>query len=231
MEITLKKGSLGSKVVYLQKIINDHYHLGLLEDAIFGESTEAAVREIQKKEGLSVDGIVGVSTWSVLQKNKIRNFLNGLPIKHSKRTIDEIVVHCTATPEGMDYPTQTIREWHLKQGWSDIGYHYIVHLDGTIDIGRDVDKAGAHVQNHNLHSIGVVYVGGCKTDGKTPKDTRTPEQKEALFKLLRKLHLEYPQATIYGHRDFAAKACPCFDAYNEYKSILHDGMDKLKTTE
>jgi hypothetical protein len=72
---------------------------------------------------------------------------------------------------------------------------------------------------HNKHSIGICYIGGCASDGKTPKDTRTPEQKEALLALLRRLKARFPNATIHGHRDFAAKACPSFDAFREYRQL------------
>ena len=136
------------------------------------------------------------------------------------RKIDSIILHCTATPEGRDYPTEEIRRWHVVgNGWKDIGYHFVVHPDGTVEAGRPVEQIGAHCKGHNSNSIGVVYIGGTAADGKTPKDTRTPEQKVALVKLLTELKHRYPNATIHGHRDFAAKACPSFDATKEYKDI------------
>lgn len=67
--------------------------------------------------------------------------------------------------------------------------------------------------------IGVCYIGGCKTDGTSPKDTRTPEQKDALLKLLKELKKKYPYATVHGHNEFANKACPSFDCKTEYKNI------------
>lgn len=146
------------------------------------------------------------------------------------RSIDKIIVHCTATPEGKPFTVQQIRQWHTApkpkgNGWRDIGYHYIVYLDGSVHNGRPVEKVGAHCSGHNAHSIGVCYVGGCDAnrrlpDGQPePKDTRTPIQKTALRQLLKKLKERYPGARIYGHRDFAPKACPSFDATAEYKDI------------
>lgn len=135
------------------------------------------------------------------------------------RNITEIIVHCSATAGGRDFRAADIDRWHRAQGWDGIGYHYVVDLDGTIETGRDIEKAGAHCLGHNAHSIGVCYIGGCASDGKTPKDTRTGAQKDALLKLLRLLRTAYPKATIHGHRDFAAKACPSFDATAEYKGI------------
>lgn len=135
------------------------------------------------------------------------------------RKINEIIVHCTATAEGKDFKVSDIDKWHHAKGWDGIGYHQVVYLDGSVHPGRPMDKVGAHCLGHNQNSIGVVYVGGVASDGKTPKDTRTPEQKAALRKLLTGLKRKYPSATIHGHRDFAAKACPSFDATSEYKDI------------
>lgn len=140
-------------------------------------------------------------------------------LKKSRRRINEIIVHCTATPEGRDYTVADIRQMHKAQGWVDIGYHYLIYRDGSIHEGRNVDLVGAHCQGHNAQSIGVCYVGGVARDGKTPKDTRTQAQKDALVHLLMQLVCLYPDATIRGHRDFAAKACPSFDATKEYKNL------------
>ena len=134
------------------------------------------------------------------------------------RTINKIIVHCADTPEGRDDKAADIKRWHKAQGWSDIGYHYVVDLDGTIEPGRPIEKAGAHCNRQNADSIGVCYVGGCDKDMK-PKDTRTDEQKAALILLLKYLVAKYPGAKIYGHKDFAQKACPSFDAKEEYKEI------------
>jgi N-acetylmuramoyl-L-alanine amidase len=142
-----------------------------------------------------------------------------MTLKKSRRRINEIIVHCTATPEGRDYTVADIRQMHKAQGWVDIGYHYLVYRDGSIHEGRNVDLVGAHCQGHNAQSIGVCYVGGVARDGKTPKDTRTAAQKDALIHLLMQLVCLYPGATIRGHRDFAAKACPSFDATSEYKNL------------
>ena len=142
-----------------------------------------------------------------------------MTLKKSRRRINEIIVHCTATPEGRDYTVADIRQMHKAQGWVDIGYHYLIYRDGSIHEGRNVDLVGAHCQGHNAQSIGVCYVGGVARDGKTPKDTRTQAQKDALVHLLMQLVCLYPDATIRGHRDFAAKACPSFDATKEYKNL------------
>ncbi len=136
--------------------------------------------------------------------------------KTNKRLINEIIVHCSATPAGREVTVEQMRHWHVAgRGWRDIGYHYIVHLDGKIDVGRPVEQVGAHCRGHNRHSIGVCYIGGLGANGK-PADTRTNAQREALSLLIHSLRQQYPGAIVHGHREFAAKACPCFDAYSEY---------------
>ena len=135
------------------------------------------------------------------------------------RLVKEIIVHCSATREDQQVSVDTIRDWHLARGWNDIGYHFYIDLDGTINKGRDIDKMGAHCKGHNRNSIGICYCGGVETDGKTPKDTRTQEQKDSLLNVLKTLKAMYPEAVIYSHSEFAAKACPSFDATEEYENI------------
>lgn len=135
------------------------------------------------------------------------------------RKINEIIVHCSATAEGKDFTVQDIDRWHRARGWKGIGYHYVVYRDGTVHAGRSENEVGAHCYGHNQHSIGVCYIGGVASDGKTPKDTRTAAQRQALKKLLIQLKKKYPGAAIHGHRDFAAKACPSFDATKEYAGL------------
>lgn len=135
------------------------------------------------------------------------------------RKINEIIVHCSATPEGRDYTVEDIDRWHRKRGFAGIGYHYVIYRDGTIHGGRDVARVGAHCKGHNSRSIGVCYIGGMDAQNRHPKDTRTDEQKKSLLSLLKHLRRQYPGAVIHGHRDFANKACPSFDATAEYADI------------
>ncbi len=127
------------------------------------------------------------------------------------RKINKIIVHCTATPEGRPHTAKDVDAWHRARGFDGIGYHFLVRLDGTVETGRPLEKAGAHCLGHNADSIGVCYVGGLSSDGKTPKDTRTPAQRQALRGLVGWLRQTFPALTVHGHREFAAKACPCFD--------------------
>lgn len=141
------------------------------------------------------------------------------------RQINKTIVHCSATPEGRSHTLADFRQWHVAgNGWSDIGYHFIIDIDGTIYPARPIQSAGAHVKGHNADSIGVCYVGGVGADMK-PKDTRTAEQKESLNKLLTYLAYSFG-APISGHNDYTgAKACPSFKAKAEYAHINEDLRD------
>ena len=131
------------------------------------------------------------------------------------RAINKIIIHCTATREGDDISVSTIRKWHLARGWSDIGYHYVIDLKGNINAGRPIELMGAHTKGQNKYSIGISYVGGVESDGKTPKDTRTNAQKDAIIRLVKKLKGCYPDVTIHGHNEFSSKACPSFNVSKE----------------
>ena len=221
--MTYRRGSRGEMVLQIQKALAGA-GLKVIPDGIFGAITEEAVKEFQRKKGITADGIVGVKTLSLL-----------IPVrwKKSKRSITEIIVHCTATQEGLDYTVDDIRRWHRGRGFTDVGYHYIVYRSGSVVNGRDVDTTGAHCTGHNTHSIGVCYVGGLDRDGKTAKDTRTLAQKAALLSLLTDLRRLYPSSRIIGHRDTSPdkngngtvepfewiKACPCFDVKKEYVKV------------
>lgn len=134
------------------------------------------------------------------------------------RKITEIIVHCTATPAGREVSVAEVDSWHKARGFQMIGYHYLIHLDGSVEPGRAVEMAGAHCLGHNRNSIGVAYVGGVDRQGH-PADTRTAAQRSALRRLLGELAVRYSDARIHGHRDFAAKACPSFDATIEYADL------------
>jgi N-acetylmuramoyl-L-alanine amidase len=134
------------------------------------------------------------------------------------RDIRQIIIHCSATPEGRDVKASQIKKWHIDRGWSDIGYHYVIELDGTIRKGRKESVIGAHCKGMNRDSIGVCYIGGVDVNMK-PKDTRTQEQLITLISLLVELRYRYPNATIHGHNEFSSKACPSFNVEEFVKFI------------
>lgn len=151
-------------------------------------------------------------------------------------TIDAIVIHCSATRAGQDVRAADIDKWHKERGFTCIGYNFVIDLDGTVEVGRPLNRDGAHCNTaglsgvaYNKHSIGICYVGGLDGDG-NPADTRTPEQKQALADLVYCLINEYPIVEVIGHRDASPdknkdgkitpnewlKQCPCFDVRAEF---------------
>lgn len=127
------------------------------------------------------------------------------------RPISKLVVHCAATRPSMDIGADDIRGWHKMRGWSDNGYHYVIRRNGEIELGRPVEKSGAHVRGHNKHSIGICLAGGVDNSG-NPEANYTNEQWSALDGLIHRLTREYPNAEVMGHNDlYSGKACPCFD--------------------
>lgn len=223
-------GSRGEVVKQIQKALH------LVPDGVFGPLTQEALVTWQREHGLTPDGLAGPATLARLLPTVAKNVLH---MKKSRRTITDIVIHCTASREGQAMTVEQIRAEHKKNGWSDIGYHYVIGLNGEIWNGRDVDLVGAHVSGHNAHSIGIAYVGGLENRPGVPynklkaKDTRTEKQKSALLSLLVDLRKLYPKAKISGHRDFSPdknhngviepsewiKSCPSFDAKTEYRRI------------
>ena len=243
MATIYRQGDRGAVVKQIQKVV------GCYPDGVWGAVTTECVKKWQAAHGLTADGLAGPKTLAMMgivvaaqavTPSKTQTVEHrGIILKKSKRRIDYIAVHCTASREGQAQTVEQIRSAHKKQGWSDIGYHYVVTLDGRVHLGRDVDQAGAHVSGYNSNSIGVVYVGGLENDPHKEysrlkaKDTRTDAQKAALLSLLMDLRKLYPYAKIQGHRDFSPdknhngtiepsewiKQCPSFDAKEEYKRI------------
>lgn len=147
--------------------------------------------------------------------------------------LEFLVIHCTATPPGREVSADDIRRWHTApvskggRGWKQVGYTDIIHLDGSVerlvDNNEDNNVDPWEVTNgakgYNSISRHIVYVGGVAKDGKTPKDTRTDQQKEALKAYVLDFHRRHPSVRIVGHNALAAKACPSFDVPAFLKQI------------
>lgn len=143
--------------------------------------------------------------------------------------VEYLIVHCSATPEGLDLNANDINRMHRNRGFSMIGYHKVIKLNGVVEEGRPMDKQGAHVKGYNHKSIGICYIGGLDAARKA-KDTRTELQQVALVNELTALKKKFPNAKIVGHRDLSPdldgdgvieshewmKMCPCFSAMEEY---------------
>ena len=160
------------------------------------------------------------------------------------RTIDKIIIHCSATPENRNVTIEEIDRYHRQRGFRCVGYHFVIYLDGSVHVGRPIEQVGAHCLGQNAHSIGICYIGGCEAHSQKSKDTRTKAQKDSLVRLITELRQQFPNASVYGHREFtcqrakyeagfnisecsrkctgcefANRACPCFNASAEYANL------------
>jgi len=130
------------------------------------------------------------------------------------REVEYLVIHCSATPEDMDIGAEEIKRWHLQRGWLDIGYHYVIRRDGTVEKGRNDNVPGAHARGYNEKSLGICLIGGVEFDKHTPEANYTHAQWDSLEHLVRTLKGDHEDAEVIGHRDLPGvnKACPSFDA-------------------
>ena len=135
------------------------------------------------------------------------------------RSITLIIIHCSAVLPWQRSSAKDINIWHKRKGWKCIGYHYVVRRDGSIELGRPLEQVGSHCVKHNRYSIGICYEGGLNAAGEEV-DTRTPEQRVTLRKLVEELHQRFPRALILGHHDLnPGKKCPCYNAAEEYRDL------------
>ena len=138
--------------------------------------------------------------------------------KRDTNYIKSIIVHYSQTPTDREVSLEEITKWHQSRGMDTVGYHYIVHLDGSMSVGRPLNVTGAHARGYNMSSIGICYIGGTIDGG---EDTRTPEQKTAMIELIMSLLTVFPQITkVMGHNDVSDKECPAFDVGAEYGYLL-----------
>ena len=153
------------------------------------------------------------------------------------REIKSVILHCTATPADRALTVKEIRRWHVEgRGWADIGYHFVIHQDGTIEKGRHIDKIGAHTWGNNYGSIGVAYCGGVvkkvkksldkeKPKSKTklvPKDTMTKEQQASFRNLFEILEVMFGELKLTGHNDHnKGKACPSFNMRDKFGDLIN----------
>ena len=121
------------------------------------------------------------------------------------RILNNIFVHCAASRG--DVSAKTIRRWHLERNFNDIGYHYVIRFDGTIELGRSVEIQGAHVRGFNQDSIGICLAGGF--GGVV---NYTPLQYSSLRTLIGGLLYRYNVGMhVQGHNDVTnSKTCPNF---------------------
>lgn len=212
--------------------------------------TPSEIKVFQRKHGLVVDGIAGPQTRKVMAElakpfaksarkepdksamavkpaavpaaKPAKTWPGPIVIADTARSITEIIFHCAATPEGKWFDRADVNAWHKQRGWPMIGYHFVICLDGTIQVGRPIGMTGSHVAGHNTGTVGVAYIGGVSADGKKPKDTRTPAQIAAAAWLITSLKTKFKiKRRVKGHNEYdKGKACPSFNVATDAMAAL-----------
>ena len=130
---------------------------------------------------------------------------------------DQIVIHHTGNPYDDDLSAAEIHASHRAQGWSGIGYHYVVRKDGSIEVGRPRWAIGAHAYGHNSHTIGIHVCGNFEIA------EPTWAQVEALSMLIANVCHDYglpiDEDHVVGHRDLMATACPGANLYTRLPDV------------
>jgi len=124
----------------------------------------------------------------------------------------EIIIHCSATPNGRHTTAEDIHRWHKGQGWDGIGYHYVIRTDNKLDVGRPEYWTGAHAKGHNKDSIGICMIG---------TDVYNSDQWKILTNLILELLFKYPDVKVIGHNEVSNKTCPGFDVQWWLNNVLN----------
>lgn len=121
-----------------------------------------------------------------------------------KRNVFCVFLHCSASDNEKHDNAETMHKWHLERGFNEIGYHFFIRKDGTIQYGRDCERVPAAQEGHNQGSIAICCHG-------LEKDKFTDAQRHSLRALCIHLNALYKGGlTFHGHKEVAAKDCPVY---------------------
>lgn len=134
--------------------------------------------------------------------------------KKPARPVTRIFVHCSASDNPAHDNVATMDAWHKERGWSGVGYQYFIRKDGTLELGRDLEKIPAAQEHNNVGTIAICLHG-----------LSVEKFTEAQFATLKGLCYQINEAykhdvTFHGHCEVAAKACPVYS----YRDILSLGI-------
>ena len=136
----------------------------------------------------------------------------------TRRVTDQIVIHHTGNAVDDDLSAAEIDASHKGQGWTCIGYHYVVRKDGTVEQGRPHWTVGAHAYGHNSHTIGIHVCGNFE------EAEPTAAQIESTAMLLANLCTDYElpidRDHVVGHRELMATACPGRNLFAQMDTVV-----------
>lgn len=146
------------------------------------------------------------------------------PLEIRPETTLFIIHHVGSTDT--DVSAAQIHEWHLKNGWSGIGYHYVIRKNGSIERGRPRDIVGAHTYGHNKKSIGINLVGNFEYA--IPQKEQIESAAKVIAALCHIYNILPDESTILGHRDLNATLCPGKNLYEQLQCIRVKSREYLK---
>ena len=126
-----------------------------------------------------------------------------------RRKIHRIFIHCSASDYAQHDNIATMKQWHLARGFSDVGYHFFIQKNGTLEYGRDIEKTPAAQKGHNLNTLAICLHG-------LKEEKFTKAQFDTLRKLAEQIEHNYENISFHGHCEVSSKACPVFD----YRKVL-----------
>lgn len=112
---------------------------------------------------------------------------------------ERIILHHAAAT---NCSAEDIHRWHLSNGWSGAGYHFLVRKDGKVYRLRPEDKVGAHAYGSNYNSLGVCF------EGNYMEEDMPAIQIQAGKELVTYLKEKYGISTVQKHKDVCATSCP-----------------------
>lgn len=130
------------------------------------------------------------------------------------RAVDRVFLHCSASDHAHHDNIATMRKWHVEdRGWSDVGYHFFIRKDGTVEDGRPLENTPAAQGGNNRGTIAICLHG-------LALENFTEAQYTAVAELCSSITAAYQgMITFHGHCEVSSKACPVFP----YKAVL--GLD------
>ena len=117
----------------------------------------------------------------------------------TRKSTERIILHHA---DAKNCSAEDIHRWHLNNGWSGAGYHFLVRKDGKVYRLRPEDKVGAHAYGSNYNSIGICFEGNYMEE-----DMQT-EQVKAGKELVAYLKNKYGISTVQKHKDVCSTNCP-----------------------
>ena len=151
-------------------------------------------------------------------------------LRNVDRDVTEVVTHWSETHTNKNIGSEEINKYHLDLGLDGIGYHYVIRRDGSLQRGRPVNTQGQHapVNNHDLRSIGIVFVGGINVPSGTPNSENflsvqslTRSQLNTFDHFCRSFYAVFPGGQIIGHNDIDEDEIdPGFEVINYVENIF-----------